>query len=67
MIKKSIEPETKVWNDNFGFGMFKSWSKIYGNDLAVINFELGDILVSRKELTEIEDEPKEKQKFNPPV
>ncbi len=66
MIGKSIKPETNVWNPDFGFGIFKGWSEFIDDD-AIVNFEFGTISVTRKNVTEIEDEPKEKQEFNPPV
>lgn len=61
MIRKSIEPETKVWNEDYGIGVFKSWSKTY-EDTAIVEFEDGIIMRSRKNLTEIESES-----FNPPI
>lgn len=61
MLRKSIEPETKVWNVDFGFGTFKSWNE-FDNNAANIKFEFGTISVLRKLLTEIESEY-----FNPPV
>ena len=67
MIRKSIEPGTEIFHVIYGIGVFKKWSTIYGNDIAVVNFKLGEILIPRKELTEIESEPKKEQEFNPPV
>jgi len=52
MIRKSIKPETKVWNINYGIGVFKSWSKIYENT-AIVEFEDVLIMRQRKDLTEI--------------
>ena len=67
MIRQLIEPGTEVFHVIYGIGVFKKWSAIYDNDLAVINFKLGENLIPRKELTEIEPEPKKEQEFNPPV
>ncbi len=63
MIRKSIEPGTIVWHAEHGFGKFKSWSKLY-KDIALVDYELGIYMRSRKELTEIEPE---KQEFDPPI
>lgn len=59
MIKKDIEPETKVLHTDFGFGIFKKWNEF--NDDPVVDFAFGLITVSKKELTEIDES------FNPPV
>lgn len=54
MIRKSIEPGTKVFNGIYGFGIFKGWND-YGD--AIIQFN--DLITKpmlRKTLTEIEDD-----------
>ncbi len=68
MIRKSIEPGTLVWNEDYGFGRFKKWSE-FDKDSAIVKCSESILQISRKHLIEIEDEPKEKQEqeFNPPV
>ncbi len=53
MIRKSIEPGTKVFNEIYGFGIFKKWNY----DDAIIQFdEYGTKPMLRKSLTEIVDD-----------
>ncbi len=45
MIRKSIEPETKVFNPIYGIGIFKGWTE-YGD--AIIKFNDLTIILTRK-------------------
>jgi len=53
MIRKSIELETKVFNSIYGIGIFKGWTK---HDDAIIKFNDLTIILTRKNLTEIEND-----------
>ncbi len=69
MLRKSIEPGTKVFHLDYGFGTFIKWYEKM-NEVAIIKFEqFKDVNVSimRKYLTEIEPEEKQEHEFNPPV
>lgn len=59
MIRKSIEPETNVFNEIYGIGIFKKWTE-YGD--AIVEFNDLILTLTRKNLTEIENET-----FNPPI
>lgn len=63
MIRKSIEPETKVFNEIYGIGIFKKWTE-YGDAIVeyLIHNKSVNFLIPRKNLTEIENET-----FNPPI
>lgn len=54
MIRKSIEPGTKVFNEVYGFGVFKGWND-YGDALVKFN-EYKLVAIMRKNLTEVEDD-----------
>lgn len=54
MIRKSIEPGTKVWNENYGFGIFKGWND-YGDAISQFNDYITKPM-PRRALTEVEDE-----------
>lgn len=55
MIRKSIKPETKVFNEIYGIGIFKKWTE-YGD--AIVEFNDLILTLTRKNLTEVEPEPK---------
>ena len=61
MIRKSIEPETKVFNEIYGIGIFTGWTE-YGD--AIVEFNDLIVTLLRKNLTEIENEEKS---FDPPI
>lgn len=52
MIRQSIEPGTKVWHADFGFGIFEKYRTETG---AVVKFENYTLILNRKHLTEVED------------
>jgi len=60
MIRKSIEPGTKVFHEVYGFGTFKEWEKFDDDKhFAKIKFDEdhthGLSVVPRKKLTEIDE------------
>lgn len=58
MIRKSIEPETKVFNEIYGIGIFKGWwldRPDYARVEYLIHNKPGNLLIPRKNLTEIEN------------
>lgn len=59
MIRKSIKPETNVFNEIYDIGIFKKWTE-YGD--AIVEFNDLILTLTRKNLTEIENET-----FNPPI
>ena len=54
MIRKSIEPETKVFNEIYGIGIFKGWND-YGDAIIQFNDHITKPMM-RKNLTEIEND-----------
>ena len=55
MIGEAIGINTVVWNPDYGFGKFKRWLDFEKN-VAIVQFENGLLDVTKKHLTEIEDE-----------
>lgn len=66
MIRKSIEHGTKVFHLDHGIGTFNKWSCRFDN-CALVEFDDGNYVVERENLTEFVDEEKQKQEFDPPV
>ena len=61
MIRKSIEPGTKVFHEVYGFGTFKEWDKFDDSkQFAKVKFDEGHTpglsVIPRRKLTEIENE-----------